>query len=64
VAERFAQARETSGVDVVPKVQISGAGAEAGGGGAVQALMTLLLADKLKLSDDEGQGEPSRPRAA
>jgi len=63
VAERFAQALETSGVDVVPKVQISGAGAE-GGGSAVQALMTLLLADKLKLSDDEAEGEPSRPRAA
>ena len=62
VAERFAQALETSGVDVVPKVQISGAGAE-GGGGAVQALMTLLLADKLKLTDDEGESQPSRTEA-
>ncbi len=49
-------------MDVVPKVQISGAGAE-GGGGAVQALMTLLLADKLKLTDDEGESQPSRTEA-
>ncbi|HEY4031661.1 MAG TPA: SPFH domain-containing protein, partial [Caulobacteraceae bacterium] len=63
VAERFAQALEVSGVDVVPKVQISGAGAESGGG-AVQALMTLLLADKLQLTGDDEKDEPSRPRAA
>ena len=49
VAERFAEALERSGVDVVPKVQINGAGGEAGGGGVVQALMTLLMTDKLGL---------------
>jgi len=48
VAERFAEALETSGVDVVPKVQIDGGGAGAGGG-VVQALMTLLMAEKLDL---------------
>jgi uncharacterized membrane protein YqiK len=61
VAERFAQALETSGVDVVPKVSITGAGGE-GGGNAVQALMTLLLADKLKLAGDEDGADA--PRAA
>lgn len=50
VAERFAAALETSGVDVVPKVQISGAGADgASGGGVFQALLTLLMADKLEV---------------
>jgi uncharacterized membrane protein YqiK len=50
VAERFAQALETSGVDVVPKVQISGPGADgASGGGVFQALLTLLMADKLEV---------------
>jgi uncharacterized membrane protein YqiK len=48
VAERFAEALETSGVDVVPKVQIDGAGGGAGGG-VMQALMTLLMAEKLDL---------------
>jgi uncharacterized membrane protein YqiK len=52
VAERFAEALETSGVDVVPKVQIDGSGSSAGGGpsgGLLQALMTLVMAEKLDL---------------
>jgi uncharacterized membrane protein YqiK len=48
VADRFAQALETSGVDVVPKVSIAGANGEAGGS-LMQALLTLVMADKLKL---------------
>ena len=48
VIERLAQALETSGVDVVPRVQINtggdtGAGA---GGGALQALIGMLLSEK------------------
>ncbi|MDR3509774.1 MAG: SPFH domain-containing protein, partial [Caulobacteraceae bacterium] len=55
VAERFAQALETSGVDVVPKVQISGGSGAAGdgggaNGGVMQALLTLLMAEKLDLA--------------
>src|SRR3569832_1366383 len=53
VAERFAQALETSGVDVVPKVQINGGSAadgQPGGGSVVQALLTLLMADKLDVA--------------
>lgn len=53
VAERFAQALETSGVDVVPKVQISGTGPDgAGSGGVMQALLTLLMSEKLGLPVD------------
>jgi uncharacterized membrane protein YqiK len=57
VAERFAEALEHSGVDVVPKVQISGAGGEAGGG-VMQALLTLLMSEKLDVS----LGERQRPQ--
>lgn len=50
VAERFAEALETSGVDVVPKVQItSAAGDGSNSGGVLQALMTLLMTEKLDL---------------
>jgi uncharacterized membrane protein YqiK len=50
VAERFAAALETSGVDVVPKVQITGSGASPEGGGSVmQALLTMLMADRLEI---------------
>ncbi len=48
VAERFARALETSGVDVVPKVSISGAGGEAGGS-VMQALLTMLMAERLEI---------------
>jgi hypothetical protein len=53
VAERFAEALETSGVDVVPKVSITGAGGEGGtSGGVMQALLTLLMSEKLGLAVD------------
>ncbi|HEX7948631.1 MAG TPA: SPFH domain-containing protein, partial [Phenylobacterium sp.] len=61
VAERFAEALETSGVDVVPKVQIDG-GANGAGGGVLQALMTLLMAEKLDLP--LGLGAPPAEPAA
>jgi uncharacterized membrane protein YqiK len=54
VAERFAQALETSGVDVVPKVSITGAGGEAGGGSVMQALLTMMMAGKLELPIADG----------
>ncbi len=65
VAERFAQALETSGVDVVPKVQIDGA-AGGGTGGVLQALMTLVMTDKLGLPlgiTDEPKKEPETTEA-
>jgi uncharacterized membrane protein YqiK len=65
VADRFAQALETSGVDVVPKVSITGAGGgEAGGGSVVQALLTMLMADRLELPivADPPSGEPAKGR--
>jgi uncharacterized membrane protein YqiK len=58
VAERFAEALETSGVDVVPKVQIDGGG-QGGSGGVLQALMTLLMAEKLDLPLSIGAEPPA-----
>ena len=49
VVERLAEALERSGVDIVPRVQISaggGDGGETSGGSLVQALMGLLLSEK------------------
>ncbi|MBS0294736.1 MAG: flotillin family protein [Proteobacteria bacterium] len=66
VAERFAQALETSGVDVVPKVQINGgstADGQPGGGSVVQALLTLLMADKLDVAVND-EREHKEPEAA
>ena len=48
VVERLAAALETSGVDIVPRVQINtgGSDAGAGGGNALQALIGMLLSEK------------------
>ncbi|MBA2934672.1 flotillin family protein [Sphingomonas sp. CGMCC 1.13654] len=47
VIERLADALEKSGVDIVPRVQISTGGGEAGqSGGAMQALIGMLLSEK------------------
>jgi len=64
VAERFAEALETSGVDVVPKVQIAGGGAEGGASnGVLQALMTLLMAERLDLPVTAQPAEPAPAEA-
>ena len=61
VAERFAEALETSGVDVVPKVSITGAGGAGGVNGSVlQALMTMLLSDRLEIPVSARPAEPPR----
>ena len=61
VAERFAEALEKSGVDVVPKVSISGAGTGAGGdaagGSLVQGLLAMMLANN---ADDPPVRRPGR----
>ena len=53
VMNRFAEAIQTSGVDVVPRVVVGGGGHDGNGGGNVatgnvmQALLTLLLSEKI-----------------
>jgi uncharacterized membrane protein YqiK len=70
VVERIAEALETSGVDIVPRVQInSGSGGGAGDQGSlVNALMGLVLADKgLALAGpvaNDGVAEEPEPVAA
>ncbi len=50
IAERFAEALEKSGVDIVPKIAIGGgASPDAMASGPLQALMAMLIADKAGL---------------
>jgi len=60
VADRFAEALEHSGVDVVPKVSITGAGGDAAGGSLIQAMLAMLMADKLELPTG-GDGAATKP---
>jgi len=61
VAERFAQALETSGVDVVPKVSIGGGTGGEAGGSVIQGLLTLLMAERMGV-DVNGEDRPEVER--
>ena len=67
VAERFAEALEHSGVDIVPKVSISGAAGDGAGGSLVQALLAMVMADRLELplvgAEGEGAGRKEAAEA-
>ncbi|HVY60018.1 MAG TPA: SPFH domain-containing protein [Planctomycetota bacterium] len=47
VMNRFAAAIEKSGVDVVPKMVVGGSGGGAGGNSLIEALLGMLLSDRL-----------------
>jgi uncharacterized membrane protein YqiK len=49
VMQRFAQAIQVSGADVVPKIVVGGGGTDGkgSGGSVMEALLTMLLSDKL-----------------
>jgi uncharacterized membrane protein YqiK len=62
VVERLAEALEKSGVDIVPRIQISGGG-DGHDGGGIQALIGMLLSDKgqqLLALDDARQVEEAK----
>ncbi len=64
VMNRFAEAIETARVDVVPKIVITGGGANGGSpstGSVMEALLTLLLADRMGAETTAG---PAAPRSA
>ncbi len=64
VMQRFAEAIQQSGVDVVPKILIGGAGeggAGKGGASVMEALLAMLLNDKLTA---EMAAAPQPPRSA
>ena len=64
IAERFAEALEKSGVDIVPKIAIGGGqGADAGGSNPlINALMAMIVADKADLAPEAVK--PSRGKKA
>lgn len=71
VMNRFAEAVQASGVELVPKVMINsggGAGATAGGSGAsaggnlIEALLAMLMADKME-NDETFKHGPVNPEA-
>jgi uncharacterized membrane protein YqiK len=66
VMNRFAEAIEAARVDVVPKIMIQGGGANGGTsstGNVMEALLTLLLADKMGAEATPNPPAPRSPAA-
>lgn len=61
VLGRFAEAVQASGVDLVPKVVIGSGGPGQPGGGVLEALLTMLLSEKLGLAAPAGAPAPRDP---
>jgi uncharacterized membrane protein YqiK len=65
VLNRFADAIQQSGVDVVPRVVVSGGNGEDGGNTAnvMEGLLTILLSDRFGALDTEAKQKPRSPEA-
>jgi uncharacterized membrane protein YqiK len=63
VMSRFAEAIEKSQVDVVPKVNMSGAGTQGGGGSIIENLLALLLSKQASEMAGVGTTAPRKPMA-
>ncbi len=67
VLTRFAEAIQTSGVDVVPRVVVSGGNNTEGGGSAssnvMEGLLTMLLSERFGVMADESAKAPRSPEA-
>ena len=65
VLNRFAEAIQQSGVDVVPRVVVGGGQGEDGGGTSniMEALLTLLLSDRFGALDEQASSKERSPEA-
>jgi hypothetical protein len=61
IMERFAQAIETSKVEIVPRVVVTSgaAGGSPGGGNAFESLLAALLSERLEMAES-GPRDPQR----
>ncbi len=62
VLNRFAEAIQQSGVDVVPRVVVGGDNGESGSGNIMEGLLTMLLSDRFGALSEKAQG-PRSPEA-
>jgi len=55
VLNRFSEAIQQSGVDVVPRVMVAGNGEQGGSGNVMEALLTMLLSERYTALSSEAQ---------
>jgi len=61
VLNRFSEAIQESGVDVVPRVMVAGSGEQGSSGNVMEALLTMLLSDRYSaLSKETAPGSQER----
>jgi hypothetical protein len=66
VLNRFSEAIQSSGVDVVPRVVVSGNNGEQGGGASsnvMEGLLTMLLSDRFSAMANEASKTPRSAEA-
>ncbi len=66
VLNRFAEAIQSSGVDVVPRVVVGGSNAEGGGStssNVMEGLLTMMLSDRFSAMANESAKAPRSPEA-
>jgi len=64
VMNRFAEAVEKAGIELVPRVMIQGNGDHSSGSNAMEALMAMLLSDKMGVSLDTHNSNGQLPVSA
>ena len=60
VLNRFSEAIQQSGVDVVPRVMVAGGGEQGSSGNVMEALLTMLLSDRFGALDDTSTAKAKR----
>ncbi|PKN94626.1 MAG: band 7 protein [Chloroflexi bacterium HGW-Chloroflexi-6] len=64
VLNRFSEAIQESGVDVVPRVMVAGNGEQGSSGNVMEALLTMMLSDRFSaLSSETTAGQERSPEA-
>jgi len=63
VLNRFSEAIQQSGVDVVPRVMVGGGGEQGGSGNVMEALLTMLLSDRYTAMAEDNNKAARSPEA-
>jgi len=63
VLNRFSEAIQQSGVDVVPRVMVAGNGEQGSSGNVMEALLTMLLSDRFSALAGEASQAKRSPEA-
>lgn len=64
VLNRFSEAIQQSGVDVVPRVMVGGGGEQGSSGNVMEALLTMMLSERMTAMDNDSAAKSERSSEA